>query len=211
MRRSLQKELRKVSSGRHATLTGLRTSAQASGNVLQSLDVPSSLAQLSFRDFGELMHSTFQGQDELRPEENRTLTNSIINGRERQRDRSDRSYGRARYAPTRELGVEYLEKDWNQVWAARAPAAMEIWLCWLAVALNLSENEVSPSSRLRTGGRLLLAMHDAKAQTKHHDFAVRDGESPRFFIIATVEMRADLYGTAVSSFYLRHSGAQGKL
>lgn len=50
-----------------------------------------------------------------------------------------------------------------------------------------------------------------KAQTGHNNFAVRDGESPAYFFIATSEVRAHLDATLGLRLYTHYSDAREKL
>lgn len=134
------------------------------------------------------MHSALSGEGELQAKDNPALWNPTINVGDEQRDSIDRNARRARCALKRELVMEYLKSGGSGVWAARTWAAMEVWVGWLAAALNLNDNGLLPCSHSRPSKILLLTGRSVAAQTGHSDIFVRDGESPRHFFFATGEV-----------------------
>lgn len=76
-------------------LTGSGTFDQALRNILQSPNYLYTLPEQSLGEFAEFMHSTFQVEQEVQAEKNRTLWNPIINEEDEQLDRSDRDASRA--------------------------------------------------------------------------------------------------------------------
>lgn len=62
----------------YAILGVFGTLSQASGDIPRSVDYLDSLAQ-SPEDYLELIHLTFNGEDELRTEKNQTLSSPIMN------------------------------------------------------------------------------------------------------------------------------------
>lgn len=56
-----------------------------------------------------------------------------------------------------------------------------------------------------------MTRRGAAAQTWHKDYAVRDGESLRYFFNATCEVKAHLYGTLGSHLFVPYSAAREKL
>lgn len=80
-------------------------------------------------------------------------------------------------------------------------------LNWLAAAMNLNWNSLSPYRIFKTGGSLLLTSRGAEMQTRHSAFTGRDGEYPWYFVSVTGEVSAQLHVTAESHFYVPYSGA----
>lgn len=75
----------------------------------------------------------------------------------------------------------------------------------------MNDNVVSPCSVSRTGRRLLLSGQGAETQTLHNDYAVRDEESPGYFLTVTGEVSAHLYVTPGSHLHVHYNAARQKL
>lgn len=153
------------------------------------------------------MRMTFEREEELLAEKNQMLWGPIINVREGQRDRSDQDDGRARYAPTRQLVLEYLESDRRRVWTAQTRAGMGVWLGWLGAALSLIPNGVLPCRPPETSEDLLQTGRDAERQRGHSDFFLRHADSPGYLSTTTGAVRTPLSVTPVSHISAQYSEA----
>lgn len=65
------------------------------------------------------MRSTFEEKEELRAEENQALPSFVISVRDELRNRNNPDAGKAWFAPTQELVMEYLQSNESCVWLAR--------------------------------------------------------------------------------------------
>lgn len=107
--------------------------------------------------------------------------------------------------------METLESDETPLWVARTWGAVDTWLGWLAVILNLHSNGILPCTLFRTGGRLLLTRRGAAEKAGHNVFAVKFAMSPKYFSVAIGEVNAQLYATPGSHLYEHYIAARKKL
>lgn len=124
----LAKRATEIQHRRYAILKVSGAFGEAPENVLQSLHYPDFLLESSFGDLLRFMLSTSEGDEALKEEAKRALSNHVINSSDERRDERERSAGRARYTSRRRLLMEHLENDGDRVWAARTRAALSVWL-----------------------------------------------------------------------------------
>lgn len=86
------------------------------------------------------------------------------------------------YPPRRKLLMGTLADDDVRKWAARARAAMDVWLDWLAALLQLDGGVRYSRSLPISGRRRLLIGMGAETQAGHNKFVVKSGQSQRYFL-----------------------------
>lgn len=111
----------------------------------------------------------------------------------------------------RKLLMDHLKSNGESLWAARTRAAMDVWLGWLAVVLNLDKKENFTCSFSITYGRLLLTRRWLQTQTEPKDLVAKSGESPGFFIIVTGDTGAHCYVTPWSYLCIHYHKSRNEL
>lgn len=130
------------------------------------------------------MHSTNESEKAIKDGANQTLWSLTINAGDEGRDSKERDTGRAWYESGRKLLMEHLKNDGGQMWAARTPGAIDLWLVWAAALLQPDCCRSYLCSN--TGKRLPLTGRGAEAQTGLKDFVVRGTQSPGDLLLLSV-------------------------
>lgn len=113
---------------KYTILERVGTFAEGPRKVPRSPAYLDTLTESSFGEFLQFVQYTFESEESLIEEANRTLWNPIINAGDEMCDERERDTERARYKSRRRLLTEDLENHGDRVWAKGSPAAIDVWL-----------------------------------------------------------------------------------
>lgn len=80
--------------------------------------------------------------------------------------------GKARYLSTKELLLDYTEKDSKPVYSAKRKAELDVWQGWIGAMVNLDCTKRDQVWIQNSQSRFLVATKDCGRQCGHSNFEV---------------------------------------
>lgn len=137
-------------------LSGWWDAAAFPKEVLIQLNSPSSFPTKNLREQFSFIHSTFQGEEALHEQENRTLRSQVVNAGAGTVDKHRDWKNIQQSTSTARLLHDYLVKEGHRVWAEKRRVLHDVCVGWSAALLSLESSYDDELWVPRSRGRFLL-------------------------------------------------------